>query len=156
MKVRSNWLASMLLRLGGWTILDGLRLAGQLLLRVRDTGDGSRVEGACRTRRGLLLLLLLLVVGSGLLGFLGSLGGLTDDEGSWTTGDGATMLRDVLLALGDVGDSLWVVGEAFVGVFLGLGCRTALDRVGLASELVLLLGNVGDRLRVEGVLIHCW
>lgn len=146
MQIRSNGLADMLLSLSSRTALDWLRLVGQLLLRVRNAGDGVRVESADRTRRGLLLLLLLLLVGCGLLGFLGSLRGLTDDEGSWATGDGAAMVGDVLFAFGDIRDSLWVVAEALFGVLLGLGCRATLDRFGLASELVLLLCDVGDGL----------
>lgn len=156
-QVRSNGLASMLLSLDSRTTLDGLGLTGQFVLCVRDAGDGVRIEGTGRARRGLLLLLvllLLLYIGSGLLSFLGSLGSLTDDEGSWTTRDGATMVGDVLFAFSDIRDSLWVIGEALFGVLLGLGCRPTLDRFGLASELVLLLGDVGDGLRVESVLVH--
>lgn len=154
-KVRSNGLASMLLSLGSRTTLDGLCLASQLVLRMRNAGDGVRVESAGRTRRGVLLLLLRLIVGGGLLGFLGSLGSLTDDEGSWTTGDGAAVVSDVLFAFGDIGNSLWVIGKALFGVLLGLGCRAALDRLRFASELVFLLGDVGDGLRVESMLVHC-
>lgn len=153
MKVRSNGLASVLLSLSSGTTLDGLRPASQVILRVRNARDGVRVESAGRARGGLLLLLLL-IVRSGLLGFLGSLSGLTDDEGSRATWDRTTMMSDVLFAFGDVGNGLWVIGEAFFGVFLGLSGRATLDRVGLASKLVLLLGDIGDSLRVESVLIH--